>query len=52
MGGVVLMPLMLPLMIKGLTVSGWAIAKPLLTLVLTPAHRKDKAPGNVPSGSK
>ena len=35
-GTVVLMPVMLPLMIKGLTVSAWAIAKPLLTLVLTP----------------
>jgi len=35
-GTVVLMPLMLPLMIRGLTVSTWAIAKPLLTLVLTP----------------
>ena len=35
-GTVVLMPLMLPLMAKGLTVSAWAIAKPLLTLVLTP----------------
>jgi len=35
-GTVALMPLMLPLMIKGLTVSAWAIAKPLLTLVLTP----------------
>jgi BASS family bile acid:Na+ symporter len=35
-GTVVLMPLMLPLMIKGLTVSVWSIAKPLLTLVLTP----------------
>jgi BASS family bile acid:Na+ symporter len=35
-GTVVLMPLMLPPMIKGLTVSAWAIAKPLLTLVLTP----------------
>ena len=35
-GTVVLMPLMLPLMIKGLSVSAWAIAKPLLTLVLTP----------------
>jgi bile acid:Na+ symporter, BASS family len=35
-GTVVLMPLMLPLMIKGLTVSAWAIAEPLLTLVLTP----------------
>jgi BASS family bile acid:Na+ symporter len=35
-GTVVLMPLMLPLMIKGLTLSAWPIAKPLLTLVLTP----------------
>ena len=35
-GTVVLMPVMLPVMIKGLTVSAWAIAKPLLTLVLTP----------------
>jgi BASS family bile acid:Na+ symporter len=35
-GSVVLMPLMLPLLIKGLTVSTWAIARPLLTLVLTP----------------
>ena len=31
-----MMPLILPLMIRGLTVSAWAIAKPLLTLVLTP----------------
>ncbi len=35
-GTVVVMPLLLPLMIPGLTVSAWAIAKPLLTLVLTP----------------
>jgi BASS family bile acid:Na+ symporter len=35
-GTVALMPLMLPLMIKGLTVSALAVAKPLLTLVLTP----------------
>ena len=35
-GSVVLMPLMLPLLIKGLTVSAWTIAKPLLTLVLAP----------------
>jgi BASS family bile acid:Na+ symporter len=35
-GTVVMMPLMLPLMIKGITVSAWAVAKPLLTLVLTP----------------
>jgi BASS family bile acid:Na+ symporter len=35
-GTVVMMPLMLPFMITGLTVSAWAIAKPLLTLVLTP----------------
>jgi len=44
MGRVVLMPLMLLLMIKGLTVSAWATAKPFLALVLTPEHRKDKAP--------
>jgi bile acid:Na+ symporter, BASS family len=36
LGTVVLMPLMLPMLIKGLTISTWAIAKPLLTLVLTP----------------
>jgi BASS family bile acid:Na+ symporter len=35
-GTVVVMPLMVPLLIKGLTVSAWAIAKPLLTLVLIP----------------
>jgi len=35
-GTVVMMPLLLPFMIKGLSVSAWAIAKPLLTLVLTP----------------
>jgi BASS family bile acid:Na+ symporter len=35
-GTVVMMPVMLPFMIKGLSVSAWAIAKPLLTLVLTP----------------
>ena len=35
-GTVVLMPLIAPLLIKGLTVSPWAIAKPLLTLVLIP----------------
>lgn len=35
-GTVVLMPLLLPLMIKGLAVSAWAIAKPLLILVLMP----------------
>jgi len=35
-GTVVVMPLLLPMMVKGLTVDAWAIAKPLLTLVLTP----------------
>jgi BASS family bile acid:Na+ symporter len=35
-GTVVMMPLMLPFLISGLTVSAWAIAKPLLTMVLTP----------------
>jgi bile acid:Na+ symporter, BASS family len=36
LGTVALMPLLAPLMIKGLTVSTWAIAKPLLTMVLLP----------------
>lgn len=35
-GTVVMMPLLLPLMTEGLSVNAWAIAKPLLTLVLTP----------------
>ena len=35
-GTAVMMPLILPLMITGLIVSAWAIAKPFLTLVLTP----------------
>ena len=35
-GTVVLMPLMAPLLIPGLTVSSWAIAKPLLLTVLLP----------------
>jgi BASS family bile acid:Na+ symporter len=35
-GTVVMMPLMVPLLIKGLSVSAWAIAKPLVTLVLIP----------------
>lgn len=35
-GTVVLMPLMAPLLIPGLTVSAWAIAKPLLLTVLLP----------------
>jgi len=33
---VVLMPLMAPLLIKGLTLSAWPLAKPLITLVLIP----------------
>jgi len=33
---VVLMPLMAPLLIKGLTLSTWPLAKPLITLVLIP----------------
>ena len=47
MGRVVLMPLMLLLMIKGLTVSARATAKPLLALVLTPEHKEGQGPGNV-----
>jgi BASS family bile acid:Na+ symporter len=35
-GTAVMMPLILPLIIRDLTVSAWSIAKPLLTLVLTP----------------
>ncbi|TWU30815.1 bile acid:sodium symporter family protein [Novipirellula artificiosorum] len=35
-GTVLLMPLMVPLMVKGISVSAWAIAKPLITLVLIP----------------
>src|SRR5581483_3315009 len=35
-GTVIYMPLMVPLMVKGLTVSAWAIAKPMLFLVLIP----------------
>jgi hypothetical protein len=35
-GTVVFLPLEVPLMIKGLEVSAWALAKPLLTMVLLP----------------
>jgi bile acid:Na+ symporter, BASS family len=35
-GTVVYMPLMVPLLVKGLTVSAWTIAKPMLFLVLIP----------------
>lgn len=35
-GTVVYMPLMVPLLVKGLTVSAWTVAKPLLVLVLLP----------------
>jgi BASS family bile acid:Na+ symporter len=35
-GTVILMPLMAPLMIKGLTISAWALAKPLLLTILLP----------------
>ena len=35
-GTVVYMPLVVPLLVKGLTVSAWAIAKPMLVLVLLP----------------
>ena len=36
LGTVVLLPLMVPLLIKGLVVSTWALAKPLLLTVLLP----------------
>jgi len=35
-GTVVFLPLMVPLLIKGLTVNAWALAKPLLTMLLLP----------------
>jgi BASS family bile acid:Na+ symporter len=35
-GTVVYMPLMVPLMVRGLTVSAWSIAKPMLVMVLIP----------------
>jgi BASS family bile acid:Na+ symporter len=35
-GTVIYMPLMVPIMVKGLTVSAWAVAKPMLVLVLIP----------------
>jgi BASS family bile acid:Na+ symporter len=35
-GTVVLMPVMAPLLIKGLTISTWALAKPLLLTILLP----------------
>jgi BASS family bile acid:Na+ symporter len=35
-GSVVYMPLVVPLLVSGLTVSAWAIAKPMLVLVLLP----------------
>ena len=35
-GTVVLMPLMAPLLIKGLTINTWALAKPLLLTILLP----------------
>jgi len=35
-GTVVFMPLMAPVMIKGLTISAWALAKPLLLTILLP----------------
>ena len=35
-GTVVLMPLMAPLLIQGLTISTWALAKPLLLTILLP----------------
>ncbi|HUO08310.1 MAG TPA: bile acid:sodium symporter [Phycisphaerae bacterium] len=35
-GTVIYMPIMVPLMVKGLTVSAWTVAKPMLFLVLIP----------------
>ena len=49
-GTVVLMPLMAPLLIKGVTISTWSLAKPLLLTILLPLiigaairHYADKA---------
>jgi bile acid:Na+ symporter, BASS family len=49
-GTVLLMPLMAPLLIQGLTISAWALAKPLLLTILLPLvigaairHRADAA---------
>ena len=36
LGTVVLMPLMAPILIKGLTISAWALARPLLFTILVP----------------
>jgi len=36
LGTVVFMPLMAPILIKGLTISAWALAKPLLLTILLP----------------
>jgi BASS family bile acid:Na+ symporter len=35
-GTVIYMPIMVPLLVKGLTVSAWAVAKPMLILVVIP----------------
>jgi BASS family bile acid:Na+ symporter len=35
-GTVIYMPIMVPLLVKGLTVSAWAVAKPMLILVMIP----------------
>jgi bile acid:Na+ symporter, BASS family len=35
-GTVIYMPIMVPLLVKGLTVSAWTVAKPMLILVLIP----------------
>lgn len=35
-GTVIYMPIAVPLLVKGLTVSSWTVAKPMLTLVLIP----------------
>jgi len=35
-GTVIYMPIMVPLLVKGLTVSAWTVAKPMLVLVLIP----------------
>lgn len=48
-GTIVIMPLAVPIMVKGLSVSAWAIAKPLIIMILIPlligmAIRKSSVP--------
>lgn len=53
-GSVLLMPLMAPLLVRGLTIDTWALAKPLLLTILLPLligaairHYADRAAGKI-----